>query len=129
MVARSYLGTPFHHQAREKGVGIDCIGLLVGVAQEMGWPIDDVTDYSRDPDGKSLIANLRSQLDPVPIGEQVDGDVAVFWMVRPHLPAHVGILTKRGVVHTYAKIGKVVEHGMGSIWSKRLHSVWRYREA
>ncbi len=31
--ARTWLGTPYHHQGRLKGVGVDCAGLLIGVAQ------------------------------------------------------------------------------------------------
>ena len=34
--AREWLGTPFHHQAREKGVGTDCGGLVGGVAVALG---------------------------------------------------------------------------------------------
>ncbi|MBL0320066.1 MAG: hypothetical protein IPP74_12385 [Alphaproteobacteria bacterium] len=34
--ARTWLGTPFHHQARLKGKGCDCLGLIVGVADELG---------------------------------------------------------------------------------------------
>ena len=29
--AREWLGTPFHHQARLRGVGVDCVGLVIGV--------------------------------------------------------------------------------------------------
>ena len=32
--ARSWLGTPYHHQAALKGVGCDCIGLLRDVFSE-----------------------------------------------------------------------------------------------
>jgi cell wall-associated NlpC family hydrolase len=33
--ARGWIGTPFHHQARLKGIGCDCLGLCVGVALEL----------------------------------------------------------------------------------------------
>ena len=29
--ARSWLGTPYHHQASRKGAGADCLGLVRGV--------------------------------------------------------------------------------------------------
>ena len=32
--ARQWLDTPYHHQARVKGVGVDCIGLVIGVCWE-----------------------------------------------------------------------------------------------
>lgn len=34
--ARSWLGTPFHPQARLKSIGCDCIGLIVGVLKNVG---------------------------------------------------------------------------------------------
>ena len=30
-LARSWIGTPYHHQASVRGVGTDCIGLVRGV--------------------------------------------------------------------------------------------------
>ena len=34
--ARSWLGTPYHHHARIKGVGVDCAQLLCGVFENCG---------------------------------------------------------------------------------------------
>ena len=34
--ALSWVGTPFHHEAMVKGVGVDCIHLLVAVFSEVG---------------------------------------------------------------------------------------------
>ena len=45
--AREYLLTPFHHQGRKKGVGIDCVGLIACVGHELGILDYDCTDYSR----------------------------------------------------------------------------------
>ncbi len=42
-VARTWLGTPYHHQGRVKGAGVDCAGLSVGVAKELGLSDVDVT--------------------------------------------------------------------------------------
>ena len=33
--ARSWLGTPYHHQASLRGVGCDCLGLVRGVWREL----------------------------------------------------------------------------------------------
>jgi cell wall-associated NlpC family hydrolase len=35
-VARSFVGTPYHHRGRIKGVGIDCAQLLIEVYAEAG---------------------------------------------------------------------------------------------
>jgi hypothetical protein len=59
--------TPFHHQARLEGVGVDCVGLVISVAREMGAvPADwDVGGYGRVPDGKRLVHHLSERLVPV----------------------------------------------------------------
>ena len=35
MIARTWAGTPYHHQASTKGVGTDCLGLVRGVYREI----------------------------------------------------------------------------------------------
>lgn len=47
--ARSWLGTPFHHKGRIKGVGVDCGGLIYSVFNACGYrlpPFPD--DYAED---------------------------------------------------------------------------------
>ena len=60
--ARSWMGTPWHHQARLKGVGVDCIGLVVGVCSALGLPLEDSKNYARYPDGVALAKELARQL-------------------------------------------------------------------
>lgn len=125
--AREYLGTPFHHQGRVKKAGIDCIGLLVGVAKELGVFHYDRTDYPRLPDGKSLMAELRKVLDEIKIEEARPGDVLVFWFSRStRHPQHVGIKTDLGVIHTYEKCRRVVEGPAGK-WTKNITHAFRFR--
>jgi cell wall-associated NlpC family hydrolase len=128
-IARTYLGTPFAHQGRMKRVGIDCLGLVVCVARETGLAVQDFTNYPREPDGATLVLRLSEQLDQVADGDERIGDVLCFWIRRPALPCHVGFKTDVGVLHTYANAGKVVEHVLDARWQKRIHSVWRFREA
>ncbi len=71
--ARSYIGTRFHHQGRLKGKGIDCLGLLVCVAQELSLVARDGSnfsdadriDYSHQPDTQALRHTLDRLLFPV----------------------------------------------------------------
>ncbi|MFZ7338164.1 hypothetical protein ACLS0R_18210, partial [Comamonas jiangduensis] len=54
--ARRCIGTPYHHQARKPGIGLDCVGLVICVARQIGAvaPDWDVRGYSRVPDGFAL---------------------------------------------------------------------------
>ena len=36
--ARACIGTPFHHQGRRPGAGLDCIGLIVIALRAAGFP-------------------------------------------------------------------------------------------
>lgn len=128
--ARTYIGTPFHHQGRARGYGVDCVGLVVCAAQDAGLPVQDRTDYARDPDGKSLVAMLSDQLEHVRLGWE-PGDVLTFWVARPGLPQHVGIFayhpTKEYPVLIHAPIGRrVAEHRLTQPMLDKLHSVWRF---
>ena len=47
--ARSWLGTPYHHQARLKGVGCDCLGLLRGLWRALIGP-EPESPHAYSPD-------------------------------------------------------------------------------
>lgn len=135
--ARTWIGTPFHHQARLKGKGCDCLGLIIGVVDELGLkdkhgqPLagyDEVT-YSKEPDGAYLTEKLTSLLDEVPIAEAQAGDLALF-KVREN-PQHMAFLTDYentlGMVHSYAPARRVVEHRLDDDWKQRLVKVFRWQ--
>ncbi len=100
--ARSWLGTPFVHQGRLKGVGVDCAGLVVGVARALGLAPDyvDRLDYPRQPIGRDMGDRLDRHLVHVPLPERRAADV--LWFAWAANPQHLGILTGRNtVIHAY----------------------------
>jgi cell wall-associated NlpC family hydrolase len=115
-VARGWIGTPFHHQGRLKGVGVDCVGLVIGVAKELHILPDDfqTTAYRREPDGVTLIHECDRLLDRVSRDNISIGDILVMsWKTEPQ---HVGIIGdyKHGgfsLIHAFGRPGggKVVE--------------------
>jgi cell wall-associated NlpC family hydrolase len=123
-VARTYLGSRHVHIGRSKEHGVDCIGLVVGVAKELGLSYHDVQAYSKRPDGHSLIREFDFAF--LPCEQPLPGDIVVFWISRPELPTHAGILTDYGVIHTHAGIGRVVEHTLDNKWIKRIHRHYCY---
>lgn len=128
--ARGYLNTPYHHQGRVKGItgGVDCIGLLVGAATDAGIKLEDFAEYSRFPDGVTLVRELRSaNFTEIPSEEALPGDVLVFWITKPSKPCHVAILSGGGrVIHTWATSDAVVEHNLNSNWSARISHAFRF---
>lgn len=122
--ARACLGTPFHHQGRAAGMGLDCIGLVIHAMKSVGLHVDDCTDYGRQPEGGKLEeALLRHGY------RQVDkwraGDVLLFRFNGQ--PQHVGIaVSENAMVHAYAPIGRVVESGLGETWQRRICGIYRW---
>ncbi len=123
--ARTWLGTPYHHQGRLKGVGVDCAGLLVGVAQELGLSDFDVMGYTMRPDGESLRRHCDSQMQSITRGELAAGDVVLFTF-DAH-PGHLGILSSpEHLIHAYLPRRKVVEHGMDAWWWAQAAGFYRF---
>jgi len=91
--ARRMLGTPYHHQARVPQVGLDCAGLLVCVARELGIvaPNFDTPTYALSPDGYSLTDGMGEYMGRVLTQDEMQpGDTVV---VRSSChPQHLGIL-------------------------------------
>lgn len=126
--ARAWLGTPFRHQGRCRGVGVDCIGLIVGVARDLGINARDRTDYPRQPDGRSLEAALENQLLCLRPEEIRPADVLL--MRIRHLPQHVGFLAEHGtLIHAHSAAGRVVEMRLDERWWDRLVAAYRFPEA
>lgn len=93
--ARTWLGTRYQHQARLKGVGVDCDGLIIGVARELGivTPDFDVQGYARQPDGQTLLAYCRQFMTEIPVSDLQPGDVPVLCHPRSRgrTAGHMGI--------------------------------------
>lgn len=125
-IARTYVGTKHHHQGRLKGVGIDCIGLVAGVCGELNIPYTDMTNYSRQPDGHTIIGEFDRQLDRIDLAELSAGDVLVFWITCATRPQHCGFYTEKGgLIHTYEIVKKVVEHRLDDRWRRRIVAAYR----
>ncbi|GGC70277.1 peptidase [Siccirubricoccus deserti] len=120
--ARLWIGTPWHHQARLRSVGVDCGGLVVGVARDLGLPLDDYPPgYGRHPDGRSLRAWIEARFTRIAAMEEGAMPLMEF---TPGLPQHVGIVTRLaggwGLVHAWAQLRRVVEHPITDDWTARI---------
>lgn len=122
--ARSYLGVPFVHQGRSRR-GVDCVGLLVCVAQDLGIPVSDDLAYGLNPDPVHLRAKLSENLTPIAMTEVLPGDV---YLMRFDKDAtHVAIVTDRGIIHALSTVKGVVEHRLDATWRARIRAAWRVR--
>lgn len=128
-VARSWLGTPYHHRARIKGVGTDCGMILIAVFSECGVIEDfDPGEYAQEwmmhrSEEKYLEAVERYatkvERDPLP------GDIVLFKFGR--CISHGAIVSEWPcIIHAYMQAGMVVEDNLDTneALKNRLIGVW-----
>lgn len=124
--ARGYIGTKWHHQGRVKGVGVDCAGLLICVARDLGLADVKYSNYSRYPDG-TLEAVCTEHMSAIHADDAMPGDVLVFTFDTQ--AQHLGIVAQYGyqatVVHAYADARRVVENAIDPVWRPRIRGAYR----
>lgn len=129
-IAKTYIGTPYHHQGRVKGAGIDCCGLIINVAQELGLSNYDLDGYSPTADGVELLAEFQANCPVRDLSEIQLGDILIF-KVRHH-PQHCGILSELNgedsLIHAYSTIGRCVEHRLEEFWRSRIVAAFQFPE-
>lgn len=126
--ARACEHTPFVHQGRQPGVGLDCAGLLKVALCAIGRAPLDRTDYGRIPHGGELEAMLDAQplLVRVPINEMRAADILLMRFKAD--PQHLALLAGETIIHAYEDAGKVVEHRLDTRWRARIVRVYRLKE-
>jgi len=126
--ARTWLDTPFHHQGRLKGGGVDCAGVPIGVARALGLEWADATGYARVPAKGQFRATLQRCLDPIAFAEVLPGDLMSFaFRAEEQHIAVVSCIDPLRIIHAWQAVGKCVENDLDALWQRRLRSCWRYR--
>src|SRR6185437_11042982 len=123
--ARTWIGTPYYHQASLKGVGCDCLGLVRGVWRAVvGAEPEHAPAYAPDwaeATGSEALAQAAARhLTPLALADFREGDVLLFrW--RAHLPAkHAAIVTASDfMVHAHDGAA-VAEVAIAPWWRRRL---------
>jgi NlpC/P60 family putative phage cell wall peptidase len=130
-LARTWLGTPYHHQASLRGVGCDCIGLVRGIYRELyGREAERVPGYTRDWAEASGIETLieagRRHLIEIAPADAQPGDVLVFRYRGGSVAKHVGILaTADSMIHAMDGAA-VCEVALSPWWRRRLAATFRF---
>ena len=125
--AKSWLDTPYQHQAAERGAGCDCLGLIRGIYRDLYGaepvkPPPYTPDWAEICKGETLLNAARTWLEEIPISQTQPGDVVMFRMLPDSPCKHIGILSAPDII-THAYWGRaVVESHMVPYWRKR----WEY---
>ena len=131
-LARSWLGTPYHHQASLRGVGTDCIGLIRGIWRELYGAAapEALPAYTRDwAEGsgrETLIEAARRHLVEIPRFEARPGDVLVFRWRRGSLAKHCAILSKPTAIIHALEGAPVSEVALSPWWRRHTAAAFRF---
>lgn len=126
--ARGYLGVRWHHQGRSRA-GVDCVGLVICVARDLGLSDYDISGYGTAPDGR-MSGILREQCIEQPRGtEPAPGMLAEIRFDRE--PQHVAIVSPyRGgghaLLHAMSRFPRrVTEHRLDAVWRRSIVGLYR----
>ena len=127
-IARGFIGTRFVHQGRGQG-GLDCLGLLLAVAQAASLEFDATLalqsrHYGRLPDTELLQAKLHEFLWPREPAAILPADILLLHI--DGRPQHLAIVSdypamgELGIIHAYAGAHGVVEHRLDAHWKQAI---------
>jgi NlpC/P60 family putative phage cell wall peptidase len=129
--ARTWIGTPYHHQASVKGAGCDCLGLVRGVWRAIyGAEPEAPPPYSRDWAEALKRETLRDaaarHMVAVDLVEIAPGDVLLF-ALNDRAPAkHCAILTTGDrMIHSY-EAHPVAEVTLSPWWRRRIRFAFAF---
>ena len=126
--ARSWIGTPYLHQAAVKGVGCDCAGLIRGIWRTVyGSEIAGIPAYTPDwaepQNDEYLLKTVARLFHRVDDGPLKHGQLLVFRMRRGLIAKHLGLVATDGAspsfIHAYSGHG-VVESPLSTPWQRRI---------
>jgi len=125
--AREYIGSPYRKYGRSKETGIDCVGLIVAVGEELGI-VCDLPRYRRF----NPIDRTRSYIEEFagPVAPLTLGSIAWYGR-RPGIPTHFGFLSSLygnpAIIHADPEIGRVVEHSIPKEQLILIDSYWWFK--
>ena len=135
-VAKTWIGTKFHYTGRVKinannRGGVDCIGLIIKVGEEVGAGFGgknisyyDYLTYSRYPNQGEMRRFLDKYFLKIKEKDVKVGDLV--YMNFTNGLEHIGIISKIGLIHCYVDVGMVVEHRFDEYWKSRVVGWYRY---
>jgi len=130
--AKTWIDILYRHQGRSRHAGIDCAGLIICVAKELGISTFDTKAYPRIPN----IIEFNRQMEKggcrmIPFTDRANGDILRIAELR--WPVHSGLLEidrqgKEWLIHSWRPARKVIREVITKLRFSQISSVWRYPE-
>jgi cell wall-associated NlpC family hydrolase len=138
--AMKYVGTPFRHMGRSPN-GLDCVGLLMLTARDVGHEPIDNPMYGREPSPDNSAFNLAAYCQMncgEPVTRNLQPNDILLMRLRPeNLPSHLALVAPYpaegdgsgedvGMIHTYGEIGRVVYHRIDHVRRSQIVGVYAW---
>ncbi|MFD1795825.1 peptidase [Paracoccus aurantiacus] len=132
-IARTWIGTPYSHQASVRHAGTDCLGLIRGIWRELyGAEPEAAPSYTPDWGEydrlETLLDGARRHLIADDENDRI-GQVLLFRMRTGAAAKHLGVLSREGAspafIHAYDRHG-VVESPLSKPWRDRIAARFRF---
>lgn len=129
--ARSWIGTPYRHQASLKGIGCDCLGLVRGVwrhcvGTEPEAPPPYAPDWAEARGDEALAAAGGRHLVAVDPDAFDAGDVLLFRWRDGCVAKHAAIASGEGTMIHAHDGAAVCEVALAAWWRRRLAFAFRF---
>lgn len=124
-IARTWLGTPYQHQACLKHIGVDCVGLIRGIYTEMyGIEPPELINYSPDwgdsNNNETMLEAARQYLEPVSLNQLNSGHVVLMRWTKHRVAKHSMIMTgSNSAIHAYSR-SPVIEINLNQWWLDKI---------
>ncbi len=128
-IARTWIGTPYLHQASCRGAGADCLGLVRGIWRTVNNGVEPeavpayTPDWSEPQREERLWNAATAHMIERPLGSLCIGDVVLFRMRDAGIAKHLGIVGRLGdlptFIHAYTGHG-VLESPLSNPWRRRI---------
>lgn len=132
-IARSWLNTPYHHQAAKKDVGADCLGLIRGIYEEFTGVASPIPPaYSKawgQTDGQELMLRAAHE-HLIYVGSRsaylLAGDVLIFRMRKGSVAKHAGMyIGENRMIHSF-EAADTCEVELHRTWRLKIAAVFQF---
>jgi cell wall-associated NlpC family hydrolase len=132
--ARALLNIPWVHQGFDPAFGLDCRGVLLAVAQAVGYvPKEYKKTYRRRSPAEELRAALDDEMNEIAVVDLREADAVLIKFPRDDAARHVGIIARgqyeKTIIHSYEPRqggGRVIEEPFRR-WESYVKAAFRWK--
>ncbi len=129
--ARTWLNTPYHHQASTKQIGTDCLGLILGIYKELYGNLPETLpnyspDWAESSNIETMLNGAQKHLTEIPIHTAKPADIAIFRFRPNTIAKHAAILMPENKMIHAMENTKVSEVNLGPWWKRRIAATFQF---